>query len=377
MSHLLHLYQGTPFLKRAQTLNEIVQLLLTAPDVRLIQLWARNIHDTFNAMHHKLLSPDYDSRQRTSVAQAESVVAERLEQVRDGIRSYLSNVVSQVQVEEMLCKGRLTSFEQLIQGCQLDPRLLPTKSWFEEVVADYTFRESRKKTDYARPQESDLRNLVLDLWGMRSSCEHGMSVQDHCHLCRDHRRIFTSRCHNILTTFVTYLDWNSLNVVQKRELVRIVATMKENLEIVIDEGQVPLEFFYLWILPIDVIRVEIQSLVAEDENDEDISMTPVALALSLPLSNTESVADACVVQVPSVQQPLAADQNRRSSVASRGRGRGVGVSDGGVIRGRIERRRSQRHRTGLERGGSSRENHSLSHPAEPFLTSRKSCLYFD
>ena len=126
-----------------------------------------------------------------------------------------------------------------------------------------------------------------------------------------------------------------------------------------------------------MIRVEIQSLVAEDENDEDLSMNPVALALSLPLSNTGSFADACVGQVPSVQQPLAAEQNRRSSVASRGRGRGVGVSDGGVIRGRIERRRSQRHRTGSERGGSSRETHSLSHSVEPFLTSRKHCLYFD
>lgn len=114
--------------------------------------------------------------------------------------------------------------------------------------ANYTFRESRKKTDYARPQESDLRNLVLDLWGMRSSCEHGMPVQDQCHLCRDHRRIFTSRCHNILTAFATYLDWNSLSLVQKRELVRIVATMKDNLGIVIDEGRVPLEFFYLWIV---------------------------------------------------------------------------------------------------------------------------------
>ena len=109
MSLLLHLYQGAPFLQRAQILNEIVQLLLTAPDVRLIQLWAPNIHDTFNAMHHKLLSPDYDSTQRTSVNQAENLVAERLEQVQDGLRSYLSNMVSQVQVEELLCKGRLVS----------------------------------------------------------------------------------------------------------------------------------------------------------------------------------------------------------------------------------------------------------------------------
>ncbi|GAA5947589.1 hypothetical protein JCM3765_000988 [Sporobolomyces pararoseus] len=276
MSLLLGLYGGTPLLRRAQALNQIVQLLLTAPDPRLVQLWARDIHDTFNNMHHKLLSPEYGPEQRRSVAEAENLAAGRLENVLNRLRDSLSNSSSQVSVEEMLCKGRLTSFEQLVQGCHLDPSLLPTKSWFEEVIANYTFRESQKRTDYARPEGSDLRELTLDLWNLRSRCEHGMVAQDYCHLCRGIRQFFTTRCHAILTAFGIYSDWNTLNPFQKRGLMRMVATMKENLQIVIDEGQVPLEFFYLWILPIDVIRSEIRSLAAEVENDEVEPICPVA-----------------------------------------------------------------------------------------------------
>jgi len=81
---LLHLYQGTPLLRRLEALESIVQLIaIPNDDSKLVQHWARNVHETFNRMHHIMIihPQDYGTLDSRQVARAESIIADRLEEL--------------------------------------------------------------------------------------------------------------------------------------------------------------------------------------------------------------------------------------------------------------------------------------------------------
>jgi hypothetical protein len=139
---------------------------------------------------------------------------------------------------------------------------------------EFTFREARKRSDFAAPSLRHLEILSQSLLALRPSCQHGLLDSNDCPICSDYLTLFTSYCNNLLKEYVTFSKWHSLSTDQKRAIVRIVAQTRDNLVDVIAHEHVSGDLLYLWIVShLSSLSLNRSTLVAERP---DLPLTELA-----------------------------------------------------------------------------------------------------
>ncbi|GAA6009564.1 hypothetical protein JCM11491_003608 [Sporobolomyces phaffii] len=230
---LLAYYRDMPFLRIEQALTQINERVPAALRP-LTRRYTQDIKATFANMQAKLLA---------LAARLHAPRATALSQ-----RSFFLEV--------------FPPMEKLLWGCVIDHTLLPEKSWFENEVTDFTFRQARTRQDPVAPSLAHLGTLVTSVLNLRSPCGHGLAHPDHCALCSEYWHIYPSSCESILDEFGQRSRWHALSPDQQGRLVRIVSQVRSNVAEVLAHHQIPGDLLYLWIPSIHRVIEEVDSLAA-------------------------------------------------------------------------------------------------------------------